>query len=373
VEALSRIATAAVIALFLPASSVGANHPTSCLGRAATIVGPNTHLRAPGHRGVIVGTSHSDVITGGARPEWIVGAGGRDLICGAGGNDYIVGGDWNRRLDEGATLVGGPGDDLIDGSYAGDHIIGGPGGDGIDGEFGDDRIAGRGGDDFVRAQAGADRVRLGAGADHVETSSGDDVVHGGPGVDNISTGAGEDLAFGDGGDDSIHLLWRGDRGYGGAGDDALHGGQGDDRCAGGRGADSATGCERRRSFEAEPPPAPTSPGSSAPAHPLARGEEGRRDGLRAFGRAAPVLHLERFLHRLQGTHMITARSATKHEIERKHVLGHGVADLVDHRYEERLRVVGRVRAMLSKSVERYRLKLILAAVCDQIDRLRWTL
>ncbi len=307
---------------------------------------------------------------GSGRPEWIVGAGGRDAICGEGGGDHIVGGNWSRRGDRHLELDGGPGADVIDGGFAPDRIIGGPGDDRIDGEFGGDRIAGNGGADFIRAQAGPDRVRLGAGNDHVEASSGDDVVHGGAGEDNISTGVGNDLVFGEDGGDFIHMIWQDDRGYGGPGDDAVHGGSGRDRCSGGQGSDIATGCEDHRSVgdnplvvaaeadssQPDPGPDPNPPGLGSP----------------AFDRAGPVLAIEAFLHRLQRMNAIRAPTATARQIRRKHLLGYRVARLVEQRYEQRLPQAGRVEAMFEQSVERWRLKLILAAICDQIDRLRWT-
>jgi hypothetical protein len=358
------------LALAILATSANADHPRSCLGQRATITGPNTGLHAPGFGGVIVGTRNGDVIVGSGRPEWIVGAGARDVICGEGGGDHVVVGNWSPRGDRHTELDGGPGADVIDGGFAPDRIIGGPGDDRIDGEFGGDRIDGNGGADFIRAQAGPDRVRLGAGGDHVETSSGDDVVHGGVGKDNISTGVGKDLAFGEDGSDFIHMIWQDDRGYGGPGDDALHGGSGRDWCSGGRGSDIATGCEQHRSVGDNPLLAAAEADSSQSdpgADPSIR-----RLGSPAFDRAGPLLAIDRFLQRLQRMNSIRVPSATERQIRRKHLVGRRVARLIDQRYEQHLPEAGRVNAAFEQSVERWRLKLTLAAICDQIDRLRWT-
>jgi Ca2+-binding RTX toxin-like protein len=204
----------------------------------------------------------------------------------------------------------------------------------------------------------------------VEASSGDDIVHGGAGEDNISTGVGKDLAFGEDGSDFIHMIWQDDRGYGGPGEDALHGGSGRDRCSGGRGSDIATGCEHHRSVGDNPRLAAAEAAASQPdpgPDPSIRGL-----GSPAFDRAGPVLAIEAFLHRLQRMNAIRAPSATGRQIGRKALLGHRVARLVDQRYEKHLPDAGRVDAMFEQSVERWRLKLTLAAICDQIDRLRWT-
>ncbi|MGH2926143.1 MAG: calcium-binding protein [Solirubrobacterales bacterium] len=366
---MSALVSAGLV-LALLVSSANVDDPRTCLGREATITGPNTGLDAPGFAGVIVGTSDGDVIVGSGRAEWIVAAGGRDVICGEGGADHIVVGNWSCRGDRHAELDGGPGADVIDSGFAPDRIIGGPGDDRIDGEFGGDRIAGNGGADFIRAQAGPDRVRLGAGSDHVEASSGDDVVHGGAGQDKISTGVGKDLAFGGSGSDFIHMIWQDDRGYGGPGDDALHGGTGRDRCFGGQGSDIATGCEDQRSVEDNPLLVAAEADSSQPDPGIDPNTP--RLGSPAFERAGPVLAIEAFLHRLRQMDTIRAPAATPRQIRRKHLLGYRVARLIERRYERHLPQAGRVEAVFEQSVERWRLKLILAAICDQIDRLRWT-
>ncbi len=75
---------------------------------------------------MILGTRHRDVIVGTKGKEWIISNGGRDVIDGGAGNDYIFAGSNPSDLkhDDPATLIGGPGNDYIDGSYADDLIVG---------------------------------------------------------------------------------------------------------------------------------------------------------------------------------------------------------------------------------------------------------
>lgn len=74
-----------------------------------------------------------------------------------------------------ATIVGTPGDDVIDGT---------PGDDVIVGKGGDDLIRGGGGDDVICAGAGDDVIFGGAGNDRIAGGRGHDTVFGGTGVDD---------------------------------------------------------------------------------------------------------------------------------------------------------------------------------------------
>jgi Ca2+-binding RTX toxin-like protein len=359
------------LALTLTSASAQAQPGRDCLGDPATIVGANTKLHAKGHRSVIVGTRHRDVIVGTSRAEWIVGARGRDVICAGRGRDVLVVGDENRH-EEAAKLDGGRGADHIIGSFGGDHIYGGPGKDTIDGQFDGDRIYGGAGDDFVRGQSGADRIYVGGGDDHVEASSGRDVVRGGPGDDNISTGPNDDAAFGEGGDDSVHLLWGDDRGYGGHGNDHLGGGPGEDLCVGGPGPDRITGCEERRHKRGAPLTAAATSDDRPDHKARPRHRHHRHHRLRPFDREPAVHETRQFLHRLERKQAIRSPSATKRQLQRSASLTQRVGRVVDRRYEKRIRHVRRVNAVFRESVERYRFRLLVFAIADEIDRLRWT-
>lgn len=374
-----RVAIASLAAAMLAAAPPAAEgRQGRCQGHDPTVSVANPQLHARGDRRVIVGTPHRDVIAGSRLGDWIVGGGGADVICGGGGKDYVFVGNVSHH-DEPTRLNGGPGADYIDGSFAADRIQGGPGDDRIDGEFGDDRIWGASGDDFIRAQMGDDRISAGRGEDHVEASSGADLVHGGPGADKISTGPDADTVFGDRGDDSIFLVWGDDVGHGGRGNDALHGGRGEDLCFGDLGRDLATACEHRRSIERTHHGAAMKRAAPRRAHHRQRAHAGRphnraqrRRDVRPFERVTAYRRIERFLHRLQGHRVIKAAAITRHQLHRSAALGHSARRAVDRRYERRLRHHHRVRAVFRRSVERYRVRRISAAISNQIDRLRWT-
>lgn len=131
-------------------------------------------------------------------------------VQGGGGNDNIVVSD---SVGVGAKigLLGGPGNDTLEGSLAPEVISGGKGNDTI--------RAGRG-DDIAYGDAGRDRI-LG--------SNGQDLIKGGGGFDNLIGGPGRD-----------HL-------FGGGGNDRMDGSQGPDVCTGGSGRDTGRHCEKLRS------------------------------------------------------------------------------------------------------------------------------
>lgn len=98
------------------------------------------------------------------------------------------------------TLLGGAGDDLIDGHDQPEYIDGGPGDDVIRSEAGDDVLIGGDGNDDLNADGdplwgpnpgdpqsygGNDRVYGGPGDDSLEGGPGDDYLEGGPGRDSF--------------------------------------------------------------------------------------------------------------------------------------------------------------------------------------------
>ena len=130
----------------------------------------------------------------------------------------------DENLD--GTVEGTSGDDVIDGSYAGD-----PEGDCIDAN--DQILAGAGvNDDLVYAYAGDDLVLAG---------DGDDEVYGGTGNDTLCGQDGDDLLFGGVGNDILEGMNDNDTLYGGAGNDLLTGDAGEDELYGGAGDDSING------------------------------------------------------------------------------------------------------------------------------------
>ena len=99
-------------------------------------------------------------------------------------------------------LVGGVGNDTIQGGNAADHIVGGPGNDTLNGGGGDDAIEGGDGNDSLvggtgndslSGDAGRDTLRGGAGKNSLVGGTGIDQFYGVKGVDQVRLAAGEKL------------------------------------------------------------------------------------------------------------------------------------------------------------------------------------
>lgn len=88
-----------------------------------------------------------------------------------------------------ATIVGGPGDDVLEGTPGPDVIVGLGGNDRIRGLFGDDIICGGPGDDRLLGNGGADDLFGDDGDDRIFGGSMDDEMEGGPGTDLCNGGA----------------------------------------------------------------------------------------------------------------------------------------------------------------------------------------
>jgi len=82
-----------------------------------------------------------------------------------------------------ATIVGGPGPDVLNG---------GPGNDVIQGNDGNDTIYGNGGNDLICGGPGDDQIDGGDGIDTIYGNDGNDRLRGGNGNDNLFGGAGND-------------------------------------------------------------------------------------------------------------------------------------------------------------------------------------
>jgi uncharacterized repeat protein (TIGR01451 family) len=112
-------------------------------------------------RPTIVGTPGNDVLQGTTHADIIVGLGGNDQIFGNRGNDLICAGPGADFVD------GGPGKDVIIGGRGPDRLFGGDGADVIRGKNGRDRLFGQGGDDLLNGGAGRDRCKGGPGANTI--------------------------------------------------------------------------------------------------------------------------------------------------------------------------------------------------------------
>jgi Ca2+-binding RTX toxin-like protein len=177
--------------------------------------------------GLIGGLDTGQVLTGNALDNSIVGGAGNDVLDGAGGaSDYLEGNGGDDRfqisLAGNVGAYGGSGTDtlVVDYSAAGGSVT----------SFLDTNADGHFGglhDDAGRSVSfgGIDKF-------DVTTGSFDDDLRTGDGDDRLVLGAGNDLGDAGGGNDQVE---------GGAGNDTLLGGAGDDRLDGGAGADSMYG------------------------------------------------------------------------------------------------------------------------------------
>lgn len=328
------------VALLLPFVMPALDQPATagaqelCDGEPATIVGTVASDQLTGTEGrdviqalegedVIEALGGDDLICGGSENDTILSGDGDDRIFGNAGGDRIEGGAGSDRIEAGdrslrnidvldggpgddhlsaenAKMIGGPGDDVMEGrpcgrplcsrvSYAGlgsgvavDLAAGTATGDGNDEIIAIETVYGSQGDDIMLGDSDANRFRLGTGTVQADGRGGDDridrlsdpprdagvsVIHGGDGNDVIKSTAvnsAEADVYGDAGDDRLFgltvgfgdgsqrsLLWGGPGedelssvvGYntldGGAGNDILRPEQGVDAVArGGAGMDT---------------------------------------------------------------------------------------------------------------------------------------
>jgi Ca2+-binding RTX toxin-like protein len=165
-------------------------------------------------------------------------------------------------------IVGGRGDDILEGSDAGNGIWGGPGSDVLMGGGGPDTLNGEGGDDYLQGLEGTDVLNGGDGNDILDGGLGQDTLNGGDGVDTVdysknttsvvatpdgvandgnnggaegdNLGADIESLLGGSGNDT--LVGNGGNGVldGGPGNDTLDGGGGSDLIIGGDGIDNTS-------------------------------------------------------------------------------------------------------------------------------------
>lgn len=155
------------------------------------------------------GTSYANSLSGDTRT-----ATSHDVLLGGGGND---------------SLNGLSGHDLLLGEDGNDKITGHSGNDTLRGGFGNDTLNGDAGNDVLGGQSGADLLDGGRGSDRLHGGGGKDVIKGGSGKDLVEGGKGGDRLSGGGGNDTLS---------GGTGRDVLLGKKGDDHLTGGSHADT---------------------------------------------------------------------------------------------------------------------------------------
>jgi uncharacterized repeat protein (TIGR01451 family) len=112
-------------------------------------------------------------------------------------------------------------------------------------------ILGTPGDDVLQGTSRADVIVSGTGNDQVIANGGDDLICTGPGFDIVDAGSGKDIVIGGGGPDKLFGSDGGDtlkgkngrdKLLGGKGDDVLMGGKKHDRCKGGPGNNTLLSC-----------------------------------------------------------------------------------------------------------------------------------
>ena len=163
----------------------------------------------------IVGTPGDDVINGTPGNDVIAGLGGNDVINGLGGNDFICGGDGNDTLNGGDgndTFFGDAGDDTIDGGSGHNSLSYVLATNGVQVDLSTGRATGQGNDtlshitDLFGGQFN-DQLIGDAQANFIAGDGGSDTLAGGAGNDFLETlGLGSPRSFLIGGPGNDQLL-----------------------------------------------------------------------------------------------------------------------------------------------------------------------
>ncbi len=146
---------------------------------------------------LVQGTDSADNITGIAFRDYVLGMGGDDTISTLELPDKVLGGAGNDSID------GGDGNDTLRGEAGDDTLIGGAGGDALDGgpsDLGSDTLLGGDGNDRLTGGPGNDDLTGGTGRDIMDGGPGNDVIHADDGQvarDVISCGLGIDTVYAD--------------------------------------------------------------------------------------------------------------------------------------------------------------------------------
>jgi hypothetical protein len=189
------------------------DYDTSFKGPAQEALYESNAYRSSDHDPLIVGLDLALNATCNGLPATIVGTPGNDVINGTDGPDVIAG------LGGNDVINGGDGDDVICGYAGNDSLYGGNGNDTLIGSYGNDTLDGGNGIDTLSGGDGADALLGGNGNDALTGGAGNDALTGGNGDDALDGGANNDTLAGGGGDDTL---------TGGAGADAFSGGNGAD-------------------------------------------------------------------------------------------------------------------------------------------------
>ncbi|HTP20773.1 MAG TPA: calcium-binding protein [Solirubrobacteraceae bacterium] len=210
------------------------------------------HLGPAGSIEDVVGSPFADTLIGNAAANRLDGAGGDDKLLGGGGDDVLDGGAGNDVMVGGAgadTFAGGPGTDTV--SYGRDPLpitvtVDGQANDGAAGEgdnvgFDVETVIGGSGDDLLDGGDNPHTLIGGPGDDVLIGGNTDDTLNGGDGNDRLAGGGGNDTLQGGAGNDQLDGGEGNDTIHGDTGDDTLDGGQGNDALDGGPGNDTLRG------------------------------------------------------------------------------------------------------------------------------------
>ncbi|HEX8647051.1 MAG TPA: thrombospondin type 3 repeat-containing protein [Thermoleophilaceae bacterium] len=148
-------------------------------------------------------TNGNDVLNGTAAGETICGLLGNDTINGLQGNDKLFGDACNDKQRPIAGAQAADGNDTISGAEGNDTLYGAGGRDKLDGGLGNDKIFGGAGNDSLTGAAGNDSLTGDSGNDSLNGGAGKDKLSGGSGNDKLNGGASRNSYSGGSGNDSI--------------------------------------------------------------------------------------------------------------------------------------------------------------------------
>jgi Ca2+-binding RTX toxin-like protein len=188
------------------------------------------------------GTSSAELIQAKAGNDWILASGGADTVDGGAGTDVF---DFSGAPAPIRLNLADPSANL--GWAAGLQLtgiecyIGSAGSDTLLGAAGNDWFDGWSGNDLLKGLAGADSLFGNLGADTILGADGPDSLDGGDGADELQGGGSADTLTGGTGNDTLAGDGGNDLLQGGDGADSLTGADGNDTLDGGAGADVLSG------------------------------------------------------------------------------------------------------------------------------------
>lgn len=161
-------------------------------GNDVVTLGPEVckaYILGGGGNDTLNGGDFADTLTGAAGNDLIFGGGADDRLAGGAGSDILVGGNARDRL------YGDAGNDVLKGGASVDRLYGGDGHDVLSGESSADKCYGEDGNDTIYGGTGDDLLNGGDGLDYVYGSDGNDVLYTRDlGFDYSNGGAGTDKA-----------------------------------------------------------------------------------------------------------------------------------------------------------------------------------